>query len=305
MKAKTSSEDVRPTEPLARLREGGKVAIITSGGGMRCAYSAGALVTLAKTLGYRKPDIFISASGSVGAMFYYLAGQYDDIERVWLRYVPSSEIVRAFPPRLRLDYVVDTILERELPLDEETVKATSTRWFVPVTDLATGRTEFVTNGTWFEPYEIMRAAKAIPFLYGGAVRLGGHSYIDGDVSVNMAELIRKARKEGATKILVITNTFKLSGAMRLFVLASAFFSKPMIRELVLNDMRRAEWDHLPADVDIMVIGPSYPLPLATITRVRRKVVETYHMGVADLLAKGSSVRAFLGMHKESRAGKML
>ena len=166
---------------------------------------------------------------------------------------------------------------------------------MPVTDLTTGHTEFVTNGTWFEPYEIMRAAKAIPFLYGGAVRLGGHSYIDGDVSVNMAELIRKARKEGATKILVITNTFKLSGAMRVFVLASAFFAKPMVRKLVLNDMRRPEWDHLPADVDILVIGPSYPLPLATITRIRRKVMEAYQMGAADLLAKEGAVRTLLGI----------
>src|SRR3989344_995627 len=188
-----------------------KLAIVTSGGGMRCAYAAGALVALAKKMGYREPDIFISASGSVGAMFYYLAGQADDIERVWLRYVPSPEIVRAFPfPRLRLDYVVDTILRRELPLDETTLKQAKTRWFVPVTDLDTGRTEFVTNSTWFDPYEVMRAAKAIPFLYGGTVRLGGKNYIDGDVSVNIAELIKKARREGATKILVIAHTFKVT-----------------------------------------------------------------------------------------------
>src|SRR3989338_10568912 len=103
------------------------VAIVTSGGGMRCAYSAGALVELVKSLGYPKPDIFISSSGSVGAMLYYLAGQYEDIEKIWLRYVPSPQIVSAFPPRLRLDYGVDTILRRQPPLDQDALKASSTR----------------------------------------------------------------------------------------------------------------------------------------------------------------------------------
>ncbi len=270
-----------------------KTAIITSGGGMKCAYAAGALVTLAKTLGFTKPDIFISASGSVGAMFYYLAGQYDEIERFWLRYVPSPQMVTLFPPRLHLDYVVDTIMRREIPLNEESLSATNTQWFVPVTDLQTGKTDYVTNDTWYDPYEIMRAAKAIPFLYGGAVRLGGKRYVDGDVSVNMAELIRKARREGATKILVISNTIKQTGVARLFVLYCALTSPPMIRQLVLNDMRHEEWDHLPADVDIYVIGPQYPLPLSTITHVRRKVAEAYYMGVADALSHREEITRFL------------
>ncbi|MBU6490784.1 hypothetical protein KGQ25_01285 [Patescibacteria group bacterium] len=270
-----------------------KVAIVTSGGGMRCAYAAGALVTLANKLGIKEPDIFVSASGSVGSMFYYLAGQYADIEKVWLRYLPSPEIVSSFPPKLRLDYVVDTILRRELPLDERMLAKTKTRWFVPVTDLDTGHTEYVTNNTWFDPYEVMRAAKAIPFLYGGTVRLGGRNFIDGDVNVNMAALIRKARKEGATKILVITNTTKLAGAMKWFIRISALFSRPMIRQLVLSDMARAEWDHLPSDVKLLVIGPSYPLPVGTFTRVRRKVAQAYQMGHDDILEKRADIEKLL------------
>lgn len=270
-----------------------KVAIITSGGGMRCAYAAGALVALAKDLGYEKPDIFISASGSVGAMLYYLAGQYGDIERAWLRYVPSPEMVRAFPPRLRIDYVVDTILKRDLPLDEDALRASSTRWFVPVTNLDTGKTEYVTSEKWFDPYEVMRAAKAIPFLYGGAVRLGAKNYIDGDVSVDIAELVKKARHEGATKVLVIANEGSAGRLMRLFTLISAAFARPMVRYLVLSDRRRHEWDHLPADVEILIVGPTYPLPLGTLTRIRRKVLQAYQMGRDDLLAKRTALERFL------------
>ncbi len=274
-----------------------KTALITSGGGMKCAYAAGALVTLAKRLGFAKPDLFISASGSVGAMFYYLAGQHDEIEQFWLRYVPSPQMVTLFPPRLHLDYVVDTIMHREIPLNEDKLSATETRWFVPITDLQTGKTDYVSNDTWYDSYEVMRAAKAIPFLYGGAVRLGGKKYVDGDVSVNMADLIRKARHEGATKIFVISNTFKHTGLSKLLMFYWAFSSPPMIRQLVLNDMRREEWDHLPGDVDIYVIGPQYPLPLNTITHVRRKVAEAYYMGVADVLSRRETIERFLRIER--------
>lgn len=261
---------------------------------MKCAYAAGALVALAEKLDVTKPDIFVSASGSVGAMFYYLAEQYADIAKVWLRYIPSPEIVGVFPPRLRLDYVVDTILRRDLPLEHQILKTTPTRWFVPVTNLATGHTEYATNDMWFEPYEIMRAAKAIPFLYGGAVRLGSKQFIDGDVSMNVADLIRKARKEGATKIIVLANATAMPPLTYLFTYLAALFSPPMIRELVLKDIRRDEWDHLPGDVDILVVSPSYPLPTGIFTRVRRKVAEAYQMGNDDLLAKRKEIEAFVG-----------
>ena len=266
-----------------------KVAIVTSGGGMKCAYAAGALVALAKKLKIAEPDIFISASGSVGAMFYYLAGQYDNIEKIWLRYLPSPEVVRMFPPKLRVDYIIDTIMHEKLPLDERAFIKTKTRWFVPVTDLDTGLTEFISNNTWFDPYEVMRAAKAIPFLYGGTVRLGARSFVDGDLNMNMTGLIRKARKEGATKIIVISNTVTLSGPARWFTKLYTYFANPMIRQMVRYDLTRTHFDHLPADVDILVIGPTYPLPTGVFTRDRRAVAQSYQMGWDDLLAKRAEI----------------
>jgi predicted patatin/cPLA2 family phospholipase len=231
-------------------------------------------------------------------MFYYLAEQDQDIAKVWLRYVPSPEIVGIFPPRLRLDYVVDTILRRDLPLEHDALNKTSTQWFVPVTNLDTGETEYATNDMWFEPYEVMRAAKAIPFLYNGAVRLGSKRYIDGDISLSVADLIRKARKEGATKILVIANATRLPLLEEWFTKLYALFSSPMVRQLVLKDLAREEWDHLPGDVDIKIISPTYPLPTSIFTRVRRKVAEAYNMGHDDLVAKREELETFLGLeHK--------
>jgi len=266
-----------------------KVAIITGGGGMKCAYAAGALVALAKKLGVREPDIFISASGSVEAMFYYLAGQYNHIEKIWLRYLPSPEVVRIFPPALRIDYLIDTVMCQELPLNERAFARTKTRWFVPVTDFDTGHTEYVSNNTWFDLYEVVRAAKAIPLLYSGGIRTDSRPSSDGDINVNMADLIHKAHSEGATKIFLITNTVTLSSAAKWLMRTSAVFERSVIRRLMLDDIKHASLDRLPVDVEILVIGPSRPLPAGSLTRNRRALAQSYQMGWDDLLAKRGDI----------------
>ncbi len=276
-----------------------KTAIITSGGGMKCAYAAGALVALFKKLNITEPDIFLSASGSVGAMFYYLSGQVDDIERIWLRYVPSANIVSLVPPKLNLDYVVDTILKQELPLDIEALKKTASKWIVPVTDLDTGQTLYINNDTWFDPYEVMRAAKAIPLLYGGAVRLGVHPYIDGGISANMADLVHQARKAGATKILIISNSTRPTLGTRMLLRGYSAVARPVIRELILKDINEKQWDHMPSDEEIIVISPSYPLPTGMLTRTRRKVAETYQMGHDDLIEHKPAIEKLFSIHETS------
>ena len=100
----------------------GKTAVVVSGGGMKCAYSAGALVALGEKLHITTPDILIAASGGVGNSFYYLAGQYADIRKAWSRYLPSRDFIRYFPfPNIRIDYLIDEVFKRLLPLDPLTI----------------------------------------------------------------------------------------------------------------------------------------------------------------------------------------
>jgi hypothetical protein len=83
--------------------------------------------------------------------------------------------------------------------------------------------------------------------------------------------------------------------MGFYTWLAALASAPMLRALLLRDIYRADWDHLPADVDIMIIAPSSPLPLHTLSRIRRKVTEAYYMGRADLLAKREAIQKFLAI----------
>jgi hypothetical protein len=73
----------------------------------------------------------------------------------------------------------------------------------------------------------------------------------------------------------------------------------MIRQLVLNDITRDEWDHLPGDVEILVVSPTMPLPTGLFTRVRRKVAEAYHMGIDDLLQKRVPIEKLFGTQPDA------
>jgi len=270
----------------------GSTAIITSGGGMKCAYSAGALVALAKELGIKDPDIFVAASGSSGSMFYYLAHQYAEIEKVWTTYLPSKDFIRYAPiPSMKINYLVDTIAKEYLPLNVEKLEETRTRFFVPVTDQDSGETRFIGNELWFNPYEVVRAATAIPILYNGHVRLGSRSYLDGDFSTGVATLIKKAMDAGARRILLITNTDAPTVVGKWILRMYGTLLRPGLRTSLIEDLETDQTIRWPEGLEVVHISPTYPLPTLLYSREKRKVVESFNMGAADLLAKKEEIRA--------------
>lgn len=270
------------------------IAIITSGGGMKCAYSSGALYALAKVLGYKNPDIFVAASGSVGAMYYFLSGQYEEIHKAWTRYIPSPAFISYTPlPTMKINYLIDTVFKSYMPLDIEAFSKAPTQYFVPVTDIQSGETEFITNGTWFDPYEVMRAAKAIPILYNGHVRLGGHTYLDGDFSTSVMSLIEKAIEQGAKRIICITNTTPPGRVAKLFLKAYAKLLHPGLRTSFLNDLESPQDISWPDGIEFLSLSPSFPLPALIYSRNKREVIETFNMGYDDLLARREDIEKLI------------
>ncbi len=276
-----------------------KTAIVTSGGGMKCAYSAGALVALAKKIGFHTPDIFVSASGSVAGMFYYLAHQYDDIEKIWTRYASARGLISYSPlPKMDIDYLIDTIFKDFVPLDTEALKKSPTHFLVPVTDFDSGEPRYLSDMHLLDPYEIMRAAKAIPILYNGHVHLGNHSYIDGNFSTSNADLIKKALEEGARRILLITNTETPGVLGRTVLRAYGMFLNPHLREHIVDDLISHEKIEWPDDIEFVCVSPTFTLPTFIFSRDKRKITETYFAGHDDLLAKKNEIAKLFCMQSE-------
>jgi len=257
---------------------------------MRCAYSAGALYALAKELHITEPDIFVSVSGSVGTMFYYLTGQTDAGQRIWTERLPSPDFIKYFPlPTIDVDYLIDTVFKKEFPLDEEKLANVKTRWIVPVADTETGETRFIKSDTWLEPYEIMRAAKAAPFLYRKKVRLGGFRAIDGDMTADIKDLIEQAVSEGATDILCITNQKPAGFWTRSVIRAGALFSTGSRRRIYEKRLEPENVFEITDEVRVRFLTPSKEVAMLMGVRDAEATKTLFELGEHDVLAKRGEI----------------
>lgn len=184
-----------------------KLAIILGGGGMTCSYSAGFLSALVDKYQLTDPDILIAGSGSAGTATYYVAKQFKDITRVWSDCLSTKEFLNKFRFKkvIDIDYLIDTVFKRMIPLNIKAFKCSHINYLIPVTNSLTGTVEYYSNKDKTDIYEIMRATKAMPILYNKQVALNGQHYCDTNLSAFVDLSIEKAIELGATDIIAISN----------------------------------------------------------------------------------------------------
>lgn len=184
-----------------------KIAIIATGGGMLCAFSAGCFAALQKEFQYTKPAIIIAGSGSAGNAYYYLSNQCDALKRIWLKHLASNRFILwwRLDKIMDIDYLIDTVFTKFEPFNNEAFKASSTAVYVPLLSLRTNQLQYIGNGSALPPLEILRASKSMPVLYGKKVRLGDSEYKDGATLANIQDMTQFASNLGATHFLVLDN----------------------------------------------------------------------------------------------------
>lgn len=296
MRTKTKPGEIKKLVPH------NKIGIVLSGGGMRCAYSGGVLVALANEYGLRSPGAIAADSGSVGNSIYYLARQYREIEKIWTDYIASPKFISRGGTRMNIDYLVDTIFKKLLPLHTERVDRTKTRYYFSVTDVAGGKLAFVTNDSPYDYLEVMRAAKAVPIIYGKRIRLGGKKYIDGGMSDSIQKLAGQARRTGVSNIIAVISDSP---------------ARPMVAKIALKldalfepvNLRKAILKHVDSAVGVCPTGmharivcmmPSHPLPVDEVTNDRAKLIATFKLGYDDAV-RNRFLHAILGKPKRHGA----
>ncbi len=184
-----------------------KLAIVASGGGMRCAYSVGALLALKAKFALTAPEILVGNSGSSASLCYYLAGQTEELKQIWLDELSTPRFKSWWRPWrvLDIDYLVDQVFRLRVPLDIDRLCAPrySVAYFA-VTCARSGEPLYFTH---YHPelFEMLRASKAVPLVYGRRVRVNGDVYVDGSVGSSLWLDELKALAEGATRLIVLDN----------------------------------------------------------------------------------------------------
>lgn len=259
-----------------------KSAIVISGGGMNCAYSAGALCCLAEVYGFRDADILVGSSGSAGSLAYYSTRQYGSIKNIWTNLLATKKFISLarVSKIMDLDYLVDEVFGRLDPLATSLLKESTSKVFISTTTYETGESKFFTNID--DIFQVLKASKAIPFISNKKVAIGGVKYIDGSISSTFSDNVKKATMEGAKNIIAINDDESFSFSTKMFWITCSFFVNKNLQKAIRNYCKtKNNKVSMQSGVNYLFIKPSRKLKTSALDVDRGHLTDSFNLGYND------------------------
>lgn len=231
-----------------------KIGIVASEGGMKCAYSVGAILGLVEKYNLTDPHVVVGSSGSTGTLAYYVAGQYRGIRNIWENLLSTRKFVSLWRLYriMDIDYLIDQVFKKQEPLDVNAIESSKIKLFIAATDVKIKKAKYFDNHS--DIFEALRASCAIPIFYNKQVWINGRNYTDGALSADFAYNIKKAFEESADKVIGIYNIYPFKS----------------FEPAYDNDR-------------LIVIQPSSKLPVSTLNNNQEAIKKTIRMGYQDVI----------------------
>lgn len=268
-----------------------RVGLVLEGGAMRGMYTAGVLDVLMEN--NIKVDGIIGVSA--GALFgvNYFSKQKGRAIRYSKRFCKS----RRYMSLLSYIFTGNIInknyafykVSKELDIfDDETYKKNNTGFYAVVTNVETGKAEYIEIDSCFEKMEALRATSAMP-LVSRMVEINGNKYLDGGISDSIP--IDKCMKLGYDKIIVVlTRDIKyrkkelsskvVSNLKKRFKkyanLVETMIDRPTKYNDTINKIIELEKEN-----KIFVIRPSSPINIKVLERDPDNLQKVYDLGIKD------------------------
>lgn len=282
------------------MTAGKKIGLVLEGGGMRGLYTAGVL-DIMMDHGFM-PGVICGTSAGVTFGVNLPSGQRGRVLRYNCKYVGRRDYV-SFWSYLTTGNVVNTEfaydkLPRVLdPFDNDAFKASGTQFYATVTNVETGKPEYMLLDDPENQMDIIRASASLPFM-SRMVYLGGVPYLDGGMSDNIP--LDKCISLGCDRIVVVlTRPLSNCHAENLDRLCKLFY--PRRKELLVTcenrsenyDKRIAQIAQLEKEGKIFVIRPSRLEKVGRLEKDAKRLKALYDLGVEDSLSLWNSLEAYL------------
>lgn len=259
---------------------------------MRCSYSAGALVALAREYNLTEPYLAIGNSGSAGSLAYYLAGQYDSVRNIWTNILASKQFIwiLRFWNICNVDWLIDAVFKKIDPLDITRFENSKTRFLVSVFSISDSTIQFFDKHE-ANIFELLRATKAMPIIFNHDVEIKNKRYRDASRCMSVHGSIEQAFSLRADKVIVINNEFGRSSI--LFALYALLLPTTM-RTLIAEEKERESKGYpslLEHSQNTIWICPK-KLPANLLTSDRAKLEESFELGYRDI-KENQELKAFL------------
>ena len=266
-----------------------KAGLVVEGGGMRGVYSSGVLDF------FIEKDLFFENNYGVSAgachLCSYLAKQYKRAFRVNVNYLNDKRYCSVhsllktgnlFGAEMLYD-----IIPNELDLfDYDTYNKNESNFYVVITDINTGKPEYVKIGDLKKDIIYVRASSSLPLLAQN-VKINDKEYLDGGISDSIP--IKKSIADGNKKNVVILtrdSTYRkgknsLMPIIKLKYKKYPNFVKSMADRYIVYNEILDFIKELEDNGDVFVIRPKKPVNIGRTEKNREKLEALYNDGYND------------------------
>ena len=264
-----------------------KVGLVLEGGGMRALFTAGVLDAL---LDVKELDVDGIVGVYAGALFgaNYVSGQKERAIRYNKKYARDKRYMGFHSWITTGNAVNKEFAFYELPFkldvfDQEKFKESKIDFYVVMTNVENGKSEYVLIKDIFEQMEYLRATSALPFA-SKIIEINGKKYLDGGISDSIP--IDYCESLGYDKIILVLtrpeNSYKEDKLNFLYKLVYRKYPKLVERlinmgkdyEVVLKKIKKLENEN-----KIFVIRPPKVLKIGRLEKDENKIQEVYDIGL--------------------------
>ena len=264
-----------------------KVGLVLEGGGMRALFTAGVLDAL---LDIKELDIDGIVGVSAGALFgvNYVSGQKERAIRYNKKYARDKRYMGFYSWITTGNAVNEEFAFYEIPFkldvfDQEKFKQSKIDFYVVMTNVESGKPEYVLIKDVFKQMEYLRATSALPFA-SKIIEINGKKYLDGGISDSIP--IDYCEGLGYDKIILVLtrpkNTHKEDKLNFLYKLVYRKYPNLVERlinmgkdyEIVLKKIKDLENKN-----KIFVIRPPQVLKIGRLEKNEDKIQNVYDIGL--------------------------
>ena len=265
-----------------------KVGLVLEGGGMRALFTAGVLDAL---LDIKELDIDGIVGVSAGALFgvNYVSGQKERAIRYNKKYARDKRYMGFYSWITTGNAVNEEFAFYEIPFkldvfDQEKFKQSKIDFYVVMTNVESGKPEYVLIKDVFKQMEYLRATSALPFA-SKIIEINGKKYLDGGISDSIP--IDYCEGLGYDKIiLVLTRPKNTHKEDKLNFLYKLVYRKyPNLVERLINmgkdyEVVLKKIEDLENKNKIFVIRPPKVLKIGRLEKNEDKIQNVYDIGLS-------------------------
>lgn len=281
-----------------------QAGLVLEGGGMKGIYTAGVLDFLAEK-GILLSNVYGVSAGAIH-MCNYLSGQIGrgrDVSVDYLddRFYCSFLSLLLTGDLFNVDIGYHLIPEYLSPFDHETFLKYQGKAYSVVTNIVTGKPEYLQIRDLKKDIDRIRASASLP-LVARTVKIDGKLYLDGGIADPIP--IQKSILDGNRKNVVILTkeegyVRKPTGSKELALIKARYLKYPKIYELMARrHMHYTEtMDYLYRQQEngqAYVIRPQYPSKVGRIEKNKELLLALYRQGYEEGASHYEGLMAYLG-----------